>query len=91
MFSLRKQICEDRRVRRDWTRWGSVPFEVEIKDVLQFLAYFSNSTAAAIREAREREKKEMSELNDRLASYIEKVSNLEENVFFTNKYLRCDS
>lgn len=35
---------------------------------------FGQNAASAIRDSREREKKEMSDLNDRLASYIEKVT-----------------
>lgn len=34
---------------------------------------FGQNAASTIRDAREREKKDLSELNDRLASYIEKV------------------
>ena len=37
------------------------------------LSPFSQNAASAIRDTREREKKEMSDLNDKLASYIEKV------------------
>lgn len=37
---------------------------------------FGQNAASAIRDTREREKKEMSDLNDRLASYIEKVLSL---------------
>lgn len=37
------------------------------------LSPFGQNAASTIRDAREREKKDMAELNDRLASYIEKV------------------
>lgn len=37
------------------------------------LSPFGQNAASTIRDSREREKKEMSDLNDRLASYIEKV------------------
>lgn len=39
------------------------------------LSPFGQNAASTIRDSREREKKEMSDLNDRLASYIEKVCN----------------
>lgn len=35
---------------------------------------FGQNAASTIRDSREREKKEMSDLNDRLAIYIEKVN-----------------
>lgn len=38
--------------------------------------YPGSTAASAIRDTREREKKEMSDLNDRLAIYIEKVVKL---------------
>ncbi|VDO22533.1 unnamed protein product [Heligmosomoides polygyrus] len=37
------------------------------------LSQFGQNAASTIRDSREREKKEMSDLNDRLASYIEKA------------------
>ena len=40
------------------------------------LSPFGSNAASTIRDSRERENKEMSDLNDRLASYIEKVKTL---------------
>lgn len=41
---------------------------------LSGMSPYGQHAASSIRDAREREKKEMSDLNDRLANYIEKVS-----------------
>lgn len=38
-----------------------------------FVSPFSGSAASTLRDSREREKKDLSDLNDRLALYIEKV------------------
>ena len=48
--------------------------EMSSSSVASGLSPYGGSTASAIRDAREREKKEMSDLNDKLASYIEKVT-----------------
>ena len=46
----------------------------ETSSIASGLSPYGGSTAAStIRDTRERERKEMSDLNDRLASYIEKV------------------
>lgn len=48
--------------------------EMSSSSVASGLSPYGQNAASTIRDAREREKKEMSDLNDKLASYIEKVS-----------------
>lgn len=50
-----------------------VTTEVTQSSVNSMNSPYGQSAASTIRDAREREKKEMSDLNDKLASYIEKV------------------
>lgn len=47
--------------------------EMSSSSLTSGMSPFGQNAASTIRDAREREKKEMSDLNDRLADYIEKV------------------